>query len=160
MTAPDAARPKYPPSTEKQMRRTRPIMKFFSVANVWLFRASKGRLGNKFPGGGPVGLLTATGRRSGRQITLPLVYGLDAERLVLIASQAGLPRHPLWYLNLQANPDVMFQIGAHTRPYTARTVHGEERAHFWRVACVEHPAFDEYQQRTDREIPVVVLESL
>lgn len=153
------AKPKYPRSTEREARRIRPLMKLFSRLNVWVYRASSGRIGGKFPGGGPVGLLTMTGRRSGRQLTLPLVYGIDEDRIVLVASQGGLPRHPTWYLNLRANPAVTFQIGRSIRPYVARVVSGEERAHYWRVANAAHPDFDEYQKRTDREIPVVVLEA-
>ena len=154
----DAQKPKYPPSSEREYRIAKPIMRFFSWLNTAVYEASGGRLLKKFPGGGPIGLLRVKGRTTGQQRTVPLCYAREGDRLVLIASQGGMPHHPLWYLNLRANPDVEFQIGTDGRSYTARFPEGEEREHYWRLACGPHPDFDEYQKRTPRRIPVIVLE--
>jgi deazaflavin-dependent oxidoreductase (nitroreductase family) len=133
-------------------------MRLVSRLNTWVYRASGGRIGGRIPGGGPVGLLGMTGRRSGRRLTLPLVYARDGARVVLVASQGGMPRHPIWYRNLEAHPDVEFQIGRERRAYRARTARGEEREAAWKLACAVYPDFAEYQKRTQREIPVVVLD--
>ena len=145
-------------STEAELRRQKPFIRLMSAANTWLFRATGGRLGAKFPGGAPVGLLTTTGRKSGQRRTTPLIYLEDGERVVLVASQGGLPRHPLWYENLAANPDVAFRTPRAERRYLARTASAAEKAALWpRLVAIYRPYAD-YQKRTDREIPVVVLE--
>ena len=128
---------------------------------VGVYRLSKGRLGKSFRGG-QVGLLTFTGRRSGRSRTLPLVYARDGERVFLAASQGGMSTHPLWYRSLQENPDVRFQIGAETRAMRVRHAEGEaETESGWSRLCAVYPDFDEYRQRAtlcERVIPLLVLE--
>ena len=154
----DSERAKYPPSSEREYRIVKPIMKVVSWLNTWVFEASGGRLLNRFPGGGVIGLLTTTGRKTGRRRTAPLCYGREGDRVVLVASQGGLPHHPVWYLNLCQHPEVEFQIGRERRPYRARVAENEERTHYWQVACAAYADFAEYQKRTEREIPVIVLE--
>lgn len=149
---------KYPRTSEREQRLLKPVLRFASRLNTAVFRATGGRLGGRFPGGAPVGLLTTTGRKSGRERTLPLVYARDGERVLLVASQAGMPRHPLWYRNLEANPDVSFQIGGDVRRYRARAAGPDELAALWKVVCEVYADFDEYRKRTDREIPLVILE--
>ena len=149
---------KYPQSTEEEMRKAKPFLKLFSRLNVWVFRATGGRIGKRFPGGGPVGLLTFTGRKTGKRRTIPLVYGLEGERVALIASQGGMPKHPIWYYSLVEQPEVEFQIGSDRRRYRCREVAGEEGERAWKSCTVHHPDFDEYAKRTDRVIPVFVLE--
>src|SRR5512134_392916 len=95
-------------TTEQQLRRVKPLLLAMSAVNRWVFRASGGRLGSRFLRGAPVGLLTTTGRKSGRPRTTPLIYLEDGERVVLVASQGGFPKHPIWYLNLGAHPAVEF----------------------------------------------------
>ena len=145
-------------STEAELRRIKPFMRLMSVANTWVFRASGGRIGAKFMGGAPVGLLTTTGRKSGRSRTTPLIYLADGERIVLVASQGGMPRHPLWYDNLAAQPEVAFRTSKEERRYRAHTAAAAEKAALWPRLVAIYRDYDDYQKRTDREIPVVVLE--
>ena len=152
---------KLPRTSEQEFRRAKPIIKLMSKAQTWVYRASGGRLGNKFLHGSPVGLLTTVGRKSGRKRTTPLIYipdGEDGEKVIVIASQGGMPRHPVWYLNIQANPDVEYQVGGEVREYRAREVEGEEKEACWRRAMEVYPDFDDYQLRTERTIPLLVLE--
>jgi deazaflavin-dependent oxidoreductase (nitroreductase family) len=108
--------------------------------------------------GVPTLLLTTLGRRSGRWQLLPLIYGQDGDRLVLVASKGGHPSHPAWYLNLDAHPEVGVQVGGERFAATARTARRDERARLWAVMRGIWPKYDDYQAATDREIPVVVLE--
>ena len=146
------------PATERELARIKPLLRLMSRIHTAFFRLSGGRLGRRFMRGAPVGLLTTTGRRSGAPRTLPLIYLADGDRLVLVASQGGAVRHPLWYLNLQADPEVQFQTAASPRKYRARTCSEEERERFWPRLCAIYRDYDDYQRRTDRRIPVVVLE--
>jgi deazaflavin-dependent oxidoreductase (nitroreductase family) len=146
-------------STEAELRRAKPFMRWMSAANVWVFRATGGRLGSRFPGGAPVGLLITVGRKSGVRRTLPLIFLEDGGRIVLVASQGGLPKHPLWYRNLVENPQVEFQRrGSPAASYRARTASAEEKRALWPRLCAIYAPYESYQKRTDREIPVVVLE--
>jgi deazaflavin-dependent oxidoreductase (nitroreductase family) len=149
---------KLPPWTESQERRAGPLVKLMSVANTWLFRASGGRLGARFMHGAPVGLLTTTGRRSGQQRTTPLIYLADDERIVLVASKAGMSSHPVWFLNLEANGEVEFQTAKEPRKMQARRASPEEKAGYWPRLCEVYPDYDDYQARTERDIPVLILE--
>jgi deazaflavin-dependent oxidoreductase (nitroreductase family) len=106
----------------------------------------------------PTLLLTTTGRKSGKQLTMPLIYGKDGDRYVIVASKGGAPQHPAWYLNLQSNPRVNVQVIRDKFPAVARTASGEERERLWKMMSAIYPPYPSYQQRTDREIPVVVLE--
>jgi deazaflavin-dependent oxidoreductase (nitroreductase family) len=121
------------------------------------YRESNGADGHIW-NGVPCLLLTTTGRKSGAALTLPLIYGRDGERAVIVASRGGAPDHPAWYKNLAAQPRVGVQIAADKFAATARTATGEERARLWRAMAKIWPAYDEYQAKTTREIPVVVLE--
>ena len=103
-------------------------------------------------------LLTTTGRTSGAALTLPLIYGRDGERFVIVASRGGAPDHPAWYKNLAAQPRVKLQVAAEKLTATARSAAGEERARLWSLMAKIWPAYEEYRAKTTREIPVVVLE--
>jgi deazaflavin-dependent oxidoreductase (nitroreductase family) len=103
-------------------------------------------------------LLTTTGRSSGEQRTTPLIYAEDGDRYVIVASKGGAPEHPGWYQNLAKTPEVELQVMDDVFPARARTAEGEEREQLWRKANEVWPHYDEYQTKTDREIPVVVLE--
>jgi deazaflavin-dependent oxidoreductase (nitroreductase family) len=133
------------------------VLRVFSALNTFLYRASGGRVGGTFRGA-PVLLLTTTGRRSGKRRTLPLLYVEDGDRLALIASKGGAPEHPAWYRNLSANPDVEVEVGRTQRHMRARTAYGEERARLWERAVAMYAPYADYQEKTEREIPVVVLE--
>ena len=122
-----------------------------------VLRASGGRLGTRLGHLEQV-LLTTVGRRTGRPWTTPLAVTVVGDRLVLVASNGGAARHPAWYLNLVANPDVVVQRGTVRHRLRARTTSGAERESLWRAAVANYGGYAIYQQRTDREIPVVVCE--
>ena len=106
----------------------------------------------------PALLLTTTGRKSGEKYIFPLFYGDVGNGYVIVASKGGAPEHPGWYLNLEKTPSVELQVGERVFPARARTTTGAERERLWRKANEVWPHYDEYAQKTDREIPVVVLE--
>jgi deazaflavin-dependent oxidoreductase (nitroreductase family) len=103
-------------------------------------------------------VLHTTGRRSGALRKFPLIYGERGDDLVLVASKGGAPEHPGWYLNLVAHPDAAVQVKGDVFDVRARTATGDERSELWRLMVAAWPDYDGYQARTDREIPVVVLE--
>jgi deazaflavin-dependent oxidoreductase (nitroreductase family) len=107
--------------------------------------------------GVPTLLLTTTGRKSGERRRTPLIYGRDGDDHVIVASYGGAPRHPAWYLNLEADPEVEVQVGDEVFRAKARTAGPEERERLWPELAAVWPAYDEYQARTDREIPLVIL---
>jgi len=145
-------------STEQEYRRVKPILRLMSWAQKRLIEVSGGRLGNRFLRGAPVGLLTTRGRRSGRPRTTPLIYLEDGERLVLVASQDGLPHDPRWFGNLVASPEVEFRIGRERRRLHARRASDAEKSALWPRLCAIYRDYEDYQARTDRHIPVVILE--
>ena len=134
------------------------VIKYSSRANVWLYRKTGGQLGAGFFSETDVCLMTTTGRKSGLPRTVPLLYMRDGERVLLVASKGGFPKHPLWYKNLQATPRVTLQIGAEVREMTARTADEAERARLWPRLVEYYPGYADYQAVTERLIPVVVLE--
>ncbi len=103
-------------------------------------------------------LLTTTGRTSGRRFIFPLFYGKTGDSYVIVASKGGAPEHPGWYRNLLADPHVEIQVGTARMQARARTVAGEERARLWQEALRFWPPYGDYQRKTEREIPVVVLD--
>lgn len=128
------------------------------------YRASNGADGHiwtGFDGTGhfPCLLLTTTGRKSGEARTTPLIYGMDGDSYMVIASQGGRPDHPAWYRNILANPDVELQVEAEAFAATARTADAAERARLWPVMAGIYPPYDEYQEKAaaSREIPLVIL---
>jgi deazaflavin-dependent oxidoreductase (nitroreductase family) len=110
------------------------------------------------PGPVPTLLLTTTGRKSKRRLVLPLIYGKAGKGYAIVASKGGAPAHPAWYLNLRDDPDVEVQVAAAKFAATARIAQGAERATLWKQMAAIYPPYDDYQRRTTREIPVVVLE--
>jgi deazaflavin-dependent oxidoreductase (nitroreductase family) len=139
------------------MPEAKPELPSWIADHLRRYQASDGADGHLW-NGVPCLLLTTTGRKSGAELTLPLIYGRDAERVVIVASRGGAPDHPTWYKNLAANPRVRVQIAAEKFAARARTATGEERVRLWRAMTKIWPAYDEYQAKTTREIPVVVLE--
>ena len=121
------------------------------------FRANGGKVGGRFAGATML-LLHTTGAKSGKERISPLVYTEDGDRVVIFASKAGAPTNPDWYHNVVANPQVSVEIGTETVPMTARVATGEERTRLWEAQKAKIPTFAEYESRTSREIPVVVLE--
>lgn len=131
-------------------------MPLFGQEHVDRYRETDGADGHEWQGTKTL-LLTTTGRRSGEPRELPLIYGRHGDDYLVVASKGGAPEHPAWYLNLEADPDVEVQVGADRFKATARTATSDERAEMWKTMTAEWPAYDEYQQKTDREIPVVVI---
>jgi deazaflavin-dependent oxidoreductase (nitroreductase family) len=129
----------------------------FLRAAVWVYRRSGGRIGGRMFGA-PLLLLTTTGRKSGRAWTVPLMYQIDGDRWVIIASNGGSPRHPSWWLNLRSRPDASVQIGRETYLVTAAETTGEERERLWRRMADMYKGYDGYAKKTTREIPVIVLQ--
>ena len=103
-------------------------------------------------------LLTTTGRKSGDKFIFPLFYGMEGDSYFIIASKGGAPQHPGWYRNILANPDVEVQVGTMKMNARARTTEGEERLRLWKKALEFWPPYADYQLKTEREIPVVVLD--
>jgi deazaflavin-dependent oxidoreductase (nitroreductase family) len=140
------------------------VIRAMSTLHTRMYRATGGRLGKHWRVGAavrkpvPVCLLTTTGRTSGQPRTVPLCYVRDGERVVLIASQGGLPGNPQWYRNLLANPDVAIEVGRARRSYRAREAEGDERERLWALAVATYADFASYQSWTQRRIPVVVCE--
>ena len=108
--------------------------------------------------GVPTLLLTTTGRRSGKSLMLPLIYGKDGDRYLIVASKGGAPEHPAWYVNLRAQPNVKVQVGSDKFAAKARTATKAERPALWKLMTKIWPSYDDYQAKTTREIPLVVLE--
>ena len=138
------------------VRRT-PIVDLFWKVHPWLYRVSGGRLLGRLVGMNVL-LLTTTGAKSGVSRTTALTYLEAAGAYVVIGSFLGEPRHPAWVHNLRANPRGTVQLGARRIAVRAREARGEERARLWAQLVALQPDYRAYESRTDREIPVVVLE--
>jgi deazaflavin-dependent oxidoreductase (nitroreductase family) len=131
-------------------------MPLFGQEHVARYRETGGEQGHDWQGTKTL-LLTTTGRRSGEPREHALIYGRHGDDYLVVASKGGAPEHPAWYLNLQANPEVELQVGDERFAATARTATPEEKPELWRIMTAEWPAYDSYQTKTDRDIPVVVL---
>jgi deazaflavin-dependent oxidoreductase (nitroreductase family) len=121
------------------------------------FRANEGKVGGPFEGA-PVLLLTSTGAKSGEQRTTPVVYQQDGDRMVIFASKAGAPSNPAWFHNLRANPAATVEVGSDTVEVEALVTDGEERERLFSKQKQLMPAFADYEQKTERQIPVVALQ--
>jgi len=121
------------------------------------FRADRSSNGDAFKGR-PLLLLTTTGARSSQPRTTPMMYVRDGERLLVIASNAGAPKHPDWYYNLVAHPHVTVEVGRETYDATAVVTEGAERQELWNKIVEQYPFFADHQAKVTRQIPVVALE--
>jgi deazaflavin-dependent oxidoreductase (nitroreductase family) len=128
----------------------------FGQEHVRVYRETAGERGYHWRGTSIL-LLTTEGHTSGEPRTTPLIHRTDGDRWVVVASKGGAAKNPSWFENLQANPDVEIQVKGETVPVRATPASGEERARLWSLMTEVWPPYDEYQTRTDREIPVVVL---
>ena len=131
--------------------------KLFGAEHVRVYRETGGARGYDWRGT-KILLLMTTGRRSGEQRTTPLIHRTDGDRWVVVASKGGAPEHPGWFENLSADPDIEIQVHDEVLPVRASTAEGEERARLWELMLEDWPAYAEYQAKTGREIPVVVLD--
>ncbi len=130
----------------------------YGQEHVRRYRETRGEVGHIWRLGAKILLLTTRGRRTGEPTTTPLIYEQADGGYVVIASKGGAPEHPGWYRNLAKEPRVEVQVKGEVFPARARTATGEERERLWRLAARQWPDYDAYQKRTEREIPVVVLE--
>jgi len=142
----------------------RRVIKLMAAVNVRVYKLTRGRIGGTWRVGAgwrkpvPICLLEHRGRRTGKLRTTPLVYLEDADRVVVVASQAGRRNHPLWFHNIEADPAVTVQRRGERRAMRARTADAEERSELWPRLVELYSDYDSYQSWTDREIPVIVLE--
>jgi len=145
------------------LARGRPYNAAIATSQKWatklhasLFRATNGKVGGRMVGS-PVLLLVTTGRKSGLRRTTPLLYLEDEDRYVIVASNGGTAKHPIWWLNLQANPEATVEIGGRKTRVRATQAQGEEKARLWKRLVWMYGSYESYQRRTDREIPVILL---
>jgi deazaflavin-dependent oxidoreductase (nitroreductase family) len=124
--------------------------------HVLRYQETDGEVGYEW-NGAPSLLLTTTGRRTGAVRTSPLIFGRDGEDFLVVASVGGMPNHPAWYLNLQADPHASIQVRAEHLDVVARTASPEEKPRLWAIVNEVWPNYDVYQSRTERVIPVVIL---
>ena len=127
-------------------------------SHTLLYRASHGLIGHHVPGAPPMLLLDHVGARSGRRRTTPLAYLKDGDRYVIVASKGGHPRHPAWYHNLLAHPETTLQVGPNRMEVTARVASAAEREQLWPRVVDLYSGYAGYQTRTDRQIPLVILQ--
>jgi deazaflavin-dependent oxidoreductase (nitroreductase family) len=145
------------PSDARGVLAERTLLRIIGALHCLAYRVTGGWAGRTIMGG-PVLLLTTIGRQSGRERTWPLCYVPEGDALVVVASAGGAWRQPGWYLNLRAQPRVTVQIGSRIQVRQARTAGSSERARLWERVVRQYPSCADYQRRTARLIPVVVLE--
>jgi deazaflavin-dependent oxidoreductase (nitroreductase family) len=132
----------------------------FGEEHVRRYVETDGEVGYEWREGAPILILTHTGRKTGTEHSTPLIFGRDGDNYVIVASQGGHHDHPDWYKNLVEHPEVGVQVKADRFQAEARTAEGDERERLWTMMNGIWRHYDEYQTRTDRQIPVVVLERI
>jgi len=138
--------------------RSWPLLRRLMGGHTAIYRASGGRIGHRVPGLPPMLLLDHVGAKSGKKRTSPLVYGRDGDNVILVASKGGNPKNPGWFHNLKANPDTTVQIGTDRVPVRARVASDDEYDRLWKLMVGVYGGYEDYKARTDRRIPLVVLE--
>jgi deazaflavin-dependent oxidoreductase (nitroreductase family) len=138
--------------------RSWPLLRRLMGGHAAVYRATNGVIGHRFPGSPPMLLVDHVGARSGTRRTSPLVYARDGENVILVASKGGYPKNPAWFHNLMANPDTTIQIGSRRSDVHARVADPEERKRLWPKVVEVYGGYEDYRKRTDREIPLVILE--
>jgi F420H(2)-dependent quinone reductase len=138
--------------------RSWPVLNRLMGVHVWAYRATNGFVGHRIPGLPTMLLLDHVGAKSGIPRTSALLYVKDGKNLVIVASKGGNPRHPAWFHNLRAHPETTVQVGSERRAVRARVADPQERARLWPQVVNAYRAYSDYQSRTDREIPLVILE--
>lgn len=128
----------------------------FGAEHVRVYRDTGGQRGYDWRGT-TILLLSTKGRSSGEERTTPLIHRTDGDRWVIVASKGGAPQHPAWFENLAADPDATIQVRDEVVPVRASVAEGDERARLWSLMSEAWPAYDDYKEKTDREIPVVIL---
>ena len=142
------------PIEKKHVGIVRFFMRWATKLNVALFRMSKGRLANKFPGGFPICIVETRGAKTGKIRRIALIHLPHGDTKLLVASQGGMYKNPVWYHNIVANPEILIMVDGQENAYRARQINDDEKAALWPHLLSLYPEFDEYQARTDRNIPV------
>lgn len=132
------------------------LLRFMSTTHAFWYQVSGGLIGRSLFGA-PILLLTVTGRKSGRTHTTPLIYLQDGDSFVIVGSVGGSDKHPAWFLNLRAKPDAEVLVGRTKTSVRAEVANDEERARLWPQLVKLYSNYDEYQKKTSRQIPVVIL---
>jgi deazaflavin-dependent oxidoreductase (nitroreductase family) len=130
----------------------------FGPEHVRVYQETDGERGYIWKNGTHILLLTTTGRKSGEPRVTPLIHRTDGDRWIVVASKGGWDHNPIWFKNLEANPQAEIQVLAEKFPVTYRVAEGEERERLWKKMVEVWPDYETYQSNTDREIPVVILE--
>jgi F420H(2)-dependent quinone reductase len=138
--------------------RSWPVLRRLMDGHAAVYRATNGLIGARLPGMPQMLLVDHVGAKSARKRTSPLVYAEDGENVILVASKGGYPKNPAWFHNLMANPDTQVQIGSRRRDVHARVANPEERKRLWPKVVQVYGGYEDYRRRTEREIPLVVLE--
>lgn len=133
-----------------------PDFSLFGDEHVRQYEATAGKVGHDW-NDTQVLILHTTGRKSGMTRKLPLIYGRSGDDYLIVASKGGAPNHPAWYLNLEAHPEATIQVWGDLTPVTARTASADEKARLWPTMTAQWPDYDKYQERTERDIPLVIL---
>ena len=142
--------------TSSEPNYTRPDLALLGEDHIRAYRDTGGEVGYLW-NGVPTLLLTATGRRTGRELTSALIFARDGGDYLIVASMGGAPKHPMWYLNLQAHPQAKIQVKGDEFAVVARTATADEKPRLWKIVTEVWPNYDAYKARTNRDIPVVVL---
>ena len=130
----------------------------FGDEHVRSYLETNGEIGYRWREDAPIAVLFTTGRKSGEERANPLIFGRDGDNVILVASKGGAPADPGWFRNLEASPEAQIQVMGDRWPVRMRVAEGEERERLWRMMNELWPHYDAYAEKTDREIPVVVLE--
>jgi deazaflavin-dependent oxidoreductase (nitroreductase family) len=135
-----------------------PILRRLMGGHTTIYKLTGGLIGYAVPGAAPTLLLEHVGAKSGTKRTSPLSFIRDGDNMVVVASKGGYPQNPAWFHNLKANPDTTVQVKRKNVPVHARVADPDERARLWPEVVKAYSGYDAYQKRTDREIPLVILE--
>jgi deazaflavin-dependent oxidoreductase (nitroreductase family) len=146
-------------ANKQPAKKSNSSQRIFTQTHAFFYRLSGGKLGGHLDKS-PVLLLNTTGRKTGKQRTHPLLYLRDGDNLVLVASNGGASSHPIWWLNLQATPQAEVEIGRQKLRVTARQADPQEYQRIWPLLVNKYPSYAEYQKKTTREIPVVILQPM
>ncbi len=140
--------------TVEQAKKAKKFISFFTKMNVWVFKKTNGKLWKNFPGGYPICIVGTTGKKSGQRREIALIHLPKGDKKLLVASQGGMEFNPIWYHNIIAHPEIDIMVGGITTKMVARQVSDDEKRDLWPHLLSLYPPFDEYQARTDRNIPV------
>lgn len=141
---------------EKHQDLVKTIMRAYTRFNVWVYKKTNGKLMKHFPGGYPICVVTMIGKKSGQAREIALIHLPWEEKKLLVASLGGMDKNPIWYYNIAANPKIEIMVEGIKKSYIAKQASAQEKENLWPHLLSLYPDFDEYQARTDRDIPVFI----